>query len=73
MNVSLYSKIIFILEKQWRKLIKKNNLRENKNHKADKEAYKACLEQDKLRKAKKQLNEKKTGLTSKRQHSIRSN
>ena len=26
--------------------------------KADKEAYKACLEKDKLRKAKKQLNEK---------------
>ena len=36
--------------------------------KADKEAYKAYLEKDKLRKAKKQLNEKKIRPTSKRQH-----
>ena len=43
-----------MLEKQWQKLLKRR-----KKLKVDKEAYKAYLEKDKLRKAKKRLNEKK--------------
>ena len=43
-----------MLENQWQKLLKRR-----KKLKADKEAYKAYLEKDKLRKAKKRLNEKK--------------
>ena len=60
MNVSLYySKIIFHVRETMKKTAKERQAKRREKLKADKEAYKAYLEKDKLRKAKKRLNEKK--------------
>ena len=60
MNVSLYySKIIFHVRETMVKIDKERKAKRTEKLKADKETYKAYLEKDKLRKAKKRLNEKK--------------
>ena len=69
MNVSLYYlKIIFYVGEIIAKTDKERQAKRREKLSADKKAYKAYLEKDKLRKAKKWLNEKKNGLTSKRQY-----
>ena len=60
MNVSLYySKIIFHVRETMKKTDKERQAKRREKLKADKEAYKAHLEKDKLRKAKKRLNDEK--------------
>ena len=60
MNVSLYySKIIFYVRETMAKTDKERKAKRTEKLKADKKAYKAYLEKDKLRKVKKLLNEKK--------------
>ena len=69
MNVLLYySNIVFHVGETILKTDKERQAKRREKLNADKKAYKAYLEKDKLKKAKKQLNEKKTGLTSKWQH-----
>ena len=68
MNVSLYySKIIFHIRETMAKTDKERQAKRREKLKAYIEAYKAYLKKDKLKNTK-QLNEKKTGLTNKRQH-----
>ena len=59
MNVSYYSKIIFHVRETTKKTDKERQAKRREKLKADKEAYKAHLEKDKLRKAKKRLNDEK--------------
>ena len=69
MNLSLYySKIIFHIRETSAKTDKERPAKRREKLKTDKEAYKAYLEKDKLRKAKKRLTEKKNWTDQQRQH-----
>ena len=60
LNVSLYyAKIIFHVRETMAKTDKERQAKRREKLNADKKAYKVYLEKDKLKKAKKQLNEKK--------------
>ena len=68
MAMSLYySRIIFHIRETMAKTDKERQAKRREKLKAHIEAYKAYLKKDKLKNTK-QLNEKKTGLTNKRQH-----
>ena len=63
-----YSKIIFHIRETSAKTDKERQAKRREKLKADKEAYKAHLEKDKLRKAKKRLTKKKNWTDQQRQH-----